>query len=72
MSMILIETPGCDESRVHYPIVVKTQHQGNFLMKVGKKLRPSPSLSLLQQLRQTMNQSHAQDLLVLFLSTTDK
>ena len=71
IGMMLIETPGCDESRIHYPVVKSTQHQGNFLRKIGKSLSPSPALSLLQQLRQTMNQSHAEDLMVLFISVTE-
>ena len=41
------------------------------LDNLNKKKNPSPSLSFYQLLRQTINQTHAQDMLALFISTSD-
>ena len=69
--MILIETPGSRVSRIHYPLDKDSQKHGNLLDKYNARVKPHPAASLFQQLRTSINQTHAQDMLVLLISNSE-
>ena len=69
--MILIETPGSRVSRIHYPVDKNSQKHGNLLDKYIARVNPHPATSLFQHLRTSINQSHAQDMLILLISNSE-
>ena len=71
IGMILIETPGSRVSRIHYPLDKDNQKHGNLLDKYNARVKPHPAASLFQQLRTSINQTHAQDMLVLLISNSE-